>query len=571
MSSPDLTRKETCDDMAVSPAGTTAPDHDKPNSECTLSKTVSPQQCATESDYDKNCTPTTGEKRATRESHIVASRCCDPNATPEQICRTLIGKIDAQPLLSTRPRTSTLDSTSAESMKSTAEALDNLKAHISIFMKTVLDKMLQQDVEELKILMPLGTYLLAQLNLLATCACPTGRREMEGRDDNVTGLSSDSATAAYAIATATVPTAVTTAVATALFTALTASAIDTSVTTSAAAPTAISTTVTTTISTAFTAFAFAASAIAFPSVPRTLEPHRLSARADRRLAALQRQEREREDQQWFAVTATIPTTFTASAIAAPAIATAAVPTAVPTMSIALTAVTTAVTAIAITAIASAPTVISTAVAPTISTAFTAFAIAAIAIASAAVPIAITTALATALTASAITTSAIAPAAARTVIFTAVTPTISTAFTAFAIAAIATAIFIIVTSSISTAFTASAFAASAFAFPAVPRALEPHRLSARADRRQAALQRQVRERFEQQRFEQLRDRKPKATRATPACATLRYLTREIGPVDSHGDRFDISLERSDERPTLSQTGCLSPLRRQDGVMVLHSER
>ena len=28
-----------------------------------------------------------------------------------------------------------------------------------------------------------------------------------------------------------------------------------------------------------------------------------------------------------------------------------------------------------------------------------------------------------------------------------------------------------------------------------------------------------------------------------CATLRYLTREIGPVDSHGDRFDISLERS----------------------------
>ena len=74
-------------------------------------------------------------------------------------------------------------------------------------------------------------------------------------------------------------------------------------------------------------------------------------------------------------------------------------------------------------------------------------------------------------------------------------------------------------------------------------------------------------FEQQRFEQLRHREPKMTRGTPACATLRYLTREIGPVDSHGDRFDISLERSDERPTLSQTGCLSPLRRQDGVKVL----
>ena len=74
-------------------------------------------------------------------------------------------------------------------------------------------------------------------------------------------------------------------------------------------------------------------------------------------------------------------------------------------------------------------------------------------------------------------------------------------------------------------------------------------SARADRRQAALQRQERERFEQQsqRFEQLRYRVSRAqgsTRATPGCATLRYLTREIGPVDSHGDRFDISLERSD---------------------------
>ena len=83
---------------------------------------------------------------------------------------------------------------------------------------------------------------------------------------------------------------------------------------------------------------------------------------------------------------------------------------------------------------------------------------------------------------------------------------------------------------------------------------------RADRRQAALQRQEREREEQHRVEQLRDREPKVTRATPARATLRYLTRDerIGPVDSLGDRFDISLERSEEGPTLSQTGCLSPL-------------
>ena len=105
---------------------------------------------------------------------------------------------------------------------------------------------------------------------------------------------------------------------------------------------------------------------------------------------------------------------------------------------------------------------------------------------------------------------------------------------------------------------------------------------RADRRQAAQQRQEREREEQQSgsgFERLCDREPKAsvTRATPALGTLRYLNREIGPVDSHGDRFDISLERSDERATRLvrlAVSCLSPLsglRRQDGVRVLHSER
>ena len=96
MSAPDLTRKETSDDMAVSPAGATAPDHDKPNSKRTLSKTVSPQHGATESASDeKNRTPTTGEKQATRESDVVALCGCDPNATPKQIIKTLIEKIDA--------------------------------------------------------------------------------------------------------------------------------------------------------------------------------------------------------------------------------------------------------------------------------------------------------------------------------------------------------------------------------------------------------------------------------------------------------------------------------------------
>jgi hypothetical protein len=66
---------------------------------------VSPQHGTTESDNDKNCTPTTDEKRATREGHIVAPQGCDPTATPEQVCRTMIGKIDALPMLSTGLRT----------------------------------------------------------------------------------------------------------------------------------------------------------------------------------------------------------------------------------------------------------------------------------------------------------------------------------------------------------------------------------------------------------------------------------------------------------------------------------
>ena len=201
----------------------------------------------------------------------------------------------------------------------------------------------------------------------------------------------------------------------------------------------------------------------------------LSARADRRQAALQRQDREREEQQWFAVTANIPTT---SAIAAPAIATAVVTTTV------LTAV------------------------PTISTAFTASAV--------------TTAV-TAVAVTAVTTTAIA--CAPTAISTAVTHAISTAFIAFAIAAIATAIFTAVTSSISIDFTA--FAASGIVFPSVPRTLGPRKLSARADRRLAALQRQEREREEQQWVEQLRKREPKASGNERAA--LRYLTREIGTV------------------------------------------
>jgi hypothetical protein len=200
----------------------------------------------------------------------------------------------------------------------------------------------------------------------------------------------------------------------------------------------------------------------------------LSARADRRQAALQRQDREREEQQWFVVTASnIPTTFTASAIAAPAIVTAVVTTTI------LTAV------------------------PIISTAFTAFAV--------------TTAVtAVAVTAVTITAIACAPTAISTAVFTAVTSSISIDFTAFAASAIVY-------------------------FPSIPRTLGPRKLSARADRRLAALQRQEREREEQQWVEQLRKREPKASGNKRAA--LRYLTREIGTWFS-AEVFDISLERSE---------------------------
>ena len=72
MSAPHLAPDANSIGMAVSPAGAAAVDPDKTNAKRTLSKNMSPRRGAKESDNDKNCTPTTGEKRATRESHIVA-------------------------------------------------------------------------------------------------------------------------------------------------------------------------------------------------------------------------------------------------------------------------------------------------------------------------------------------------------------------------------------------------------------------------------------------------------------------------------------------------------------------
>ena len=92
--------------------------------------------------------------------------------------------------------------------------------------------------------------------------------------------------------------AVTTAVATALPTTLTASAIDVSVIASVAAPTAISTSGRCHHHYLhhFTASAFTVPAIAFPAVLRTLEPHKLSARAASRFRARDREPRGLSDE-----------------------------------------------------------------------------------------------------------------------------------------------------------------------------------------------------------------------------------------------------------------------------------
>ena len=70
ISAPLLAPDANSIEMAVSPAGAAAVDPDKTNATRTLFKNMSPRRGAKESDNDKNCTPTTGEKRATRgESH----------------------------------------------------------------------------------------------------------------------------------------------------------------------------------------------------------------------------------------------------------------------------------------------------------------------------------------------------------------------------------------------------------------------------------------------------------------------------------------------------------------------
>ena len=161
-------------DMAVSTPGKDASDPDKTTARKALFQSTPKAPDKTEN----VSTPSTGEKRHTRENNIMILRGCDPNIKPEQATSLLVKTIEAEPALAktenvTTPATGEKRTSTGESMKSTEEALINLTAHINIFMNHVLDKMLQKDVEDMGILMSYGTYLLAQVTSLAACARAT--------------------------------------------------------------------------------------------------------------------------------------------------------------------------------------------------------------------------------------------------------------------------------------------------------------------------------------------------------------------------------------------------------------
>ena len=81
--------------MAVSPSGAAAADPDRTKTKRALFKNVSPR-C---NQKETANTPTTGEKRATRETYIVVLRGCDPTTKPEHIIKTMLEKIEADETL----------------------------------------------------------------------------------------------------------------------------------------------------------------------------------------------------------------------------------------------------------------------------------------------------------------------------------------------------------------------------------------------------------------------------------------------------------------------------------------
>ena len=93
---------------------------------------------------DNVSTPSTGEKRNTRENHIVIPRGCDPNMKPEQVTSLLVKTIEGELVITERLKIKPLEMTSAAIVKITSESLESI--HLSrhkelVFLKEGLQNM----------------------------------------------------------------------------------------------------------------------------------------------------------------------------------------------------------------------------------------------------------------------------------------------------------------------------------------------------------------------------------------------------------------------------------------------
>ena len=109
MSAPHLAPDANSIAMAVSPSGAAAADPDKTKTKRALFKSVSPR-C---NQKEIANTPTTGEKRATRETYIVVLRGCDPTKKPEQIIKTMLETIDSDETLTKSLKTPPMELTAS--------------------------------------------------------------------------------------------------------------------------------------------------------------------------------------------------------------------------------------------------------------------------------------------------------------------------------------------------------------------------------------------------------------------------------------------------------------------------
>ena len=126
--------------MNVSTPGKDASDPDQ-----TTARKALFQSTPKASDKSENVsTPSTGEKRNTRENHIVIPRGCDPNMKPEQVTSLLVKTIEGELVLTERLKIKPLEMPSAAIVKITSESLEGI--HLSrhkelVFLKEGLQNM----------------------------------------------------------------------------------------------------------------------------------------------------------------------------------------------------------------------------------------------------------------------------------------------------------------------------------------------------------------------------------------------------------------------------------------------